>query len=144
MQLVCIETFWHTAGRGGLADANVPPGFPHRRLALALAAGPTGFPTGPARANAATDACREPLNPDRRTVYRYTNGSDTLGFGQVVVTATKADGHRYCMRIGFGGRTVVHSFSQASYLRRNGVGLRGRPGQRHLHDRRLYADAVGA
>jgi len=24
------------------------------------------------------------------------------------------------MRIGFGGRTVVHSFSQASYLRRNG------------------------
>ena len=49
--------------------------------ALALAVGPTGSAVGPERANAATDACRAPLNPDRRTVYRFTNGQQTLGFG---------------------------------------------------------------
>jgi len=37
------------------------------------------------------------------------------------MTATKADAHRYCVRIGFGGRTVVNEYSMASYLRRNGT-----------------------
>ena len=41
------------------------------------------------------------------------------------MTATKADAHRYCVRIGFGGRTVVNEYSMASYLRRNGTWVVG-------------------
>jgi len=88
--------------------------------ALVLAGAAAGSPVGPERADAAKNACQEPLNPDRRTAYRFTDRGKTLAFGQVVMTATKADGHRYCVRIGFGGRTMLHEFSQASYLRRNG------------------------
>jgi len=88
--------------------------------ALTLAVGPTGSAVGPERANAETNACRVPLNLDRRTVYRFTNGQQTLGFGQVVVTATKADRHKYCIRVGFGGRTPLNAWGESSYLRRDG------------------------
>lgn len=80
-------------------------------VAATLSAGP---------ADAAATACNSPLNPDRRTVYKFTRGGDTLGFGQLVVQATAANPHRYCIRFQTGGRTVTHSWSQADYIRSGG------------------------
>ncbi|MGH3649009.1 MAG: hypothetical protein ACRDTM_17750 [Micromonosporaceae bacterium] len=74
-----------------------------------------------ATATAATyDACQQPLNPDRRSIYRLKNGGDVLSFGRVVVTATKQYYHRYCVQFQTGGRTVYHQWGQAGYERTNG------------------------
>lgn len=92
-------------------------------LVVAVAAVPvsTGAVATPAAvAQDAPDACDQALNPDRRSVYRYKDGRRTLPFGRVVVTATKADRHRYCIRVQFDGRRVFNSFGLSSYLRRNG------------------------
>lgn len=67
------------------------------------------------------DACKDTLNPDRRTVYRLKNGSDVLSFGRVVVTATKRYYHRYCVQFQTGDRTVYHSWGQKDYDRVNGT-----------------------
>lgn len=69
----------------------------------------------------AADACSMTLDPDRRSVYKLTNGGEALGFGQVVVQATQAQYHLYCIRFQTGGRTVTHSFSQSSKVRENGA-----------------------
>lgn len=74
----------------------------------------------PASALATGDACQERLNPDRRAVYKYTSGQRTLGFGQVVVQATAADRHRYCIKVQFGGRTPLNAFGQSTDVRRDG------------------------
>lgn len=88
-------------------------------LALPLAGAAVVAPS--ASAQATPDACAQPLNPERRSVYRFKNGGRTLGYGRVVVTASKADGHRYCIQVQFGGRTVTHAFGQTTYERRNGT-----------------------
>lgn len=91
-------------------------------LALAALAVPVVAGTVAAPAGAATqpDACQQALNPERRSVYRFKDGDTTLPFGRVVVTATKADRHSYCIRVGFGGRTVFNGFGLASYKREGG------------------------
>lgn len=85
---------------------------------------------------AAVAACDQQLDPARRTVYRYTapNG-DVLPYGQVVVHATAANPHRYCVRVQTGGRTVFLASGDALYRRVGGVcgeqiGARGDPGSR--------------
>jgi hypothetical protein len=88
-------------------------------LALPLVAGAVAAPA--ASAQTTPDACAQPLNPERRSVYRFKSGSKTLGFGRVVVTATKANPNRYCHRIDFEGRTVFHGFGESGYERRNGA-----------------------
>lgn len=70
---------------------------------------------------AAYNACSQPLNADRRTVYKLTNGSSTLSYGQMVVTATKEFYHRYCVQLQTGGRTVTGSYGNAEYRRTNGA-----------------------
>jgi hypothetical protein len=87
-------------------------------LALPLAAGTVAVPAASAQTPA--DACAQALNPDRRSVYRFKDGSKTLGYGRVIVTATKANRHRYCIRVDFGNRTVFHAFGESGYERRNG------------------------
>lgn len=87
-------------------------------LALPLAAGAVVAPT--AAAQSTPDACAQALDPDRRAVYGFKNGGRSLGFGRVVVTATKANRHRYCISVQFDGRTVTHAFGQSGYERRNG------------------------
>lgn len=97
-------------------------------LALALVAlsapavsGLFAAPAGAAPDRAAqTDACKQALNPDRRTVYRFTNGAKSLGFARVIVTATKSDRHTYCIRLDFGKRTPRLYSSSTSYVRRDG------------------------
>jgi hypothetical protein len=98
-----------------------------RRSSLALAAVTLTVPLAgatvavpPASAQTGGDACKQALNPDRRSVYTFKNGSRKLGFGRVVVTATKADRHRYCMSVQFDGRRVFNGFGQSGYERRNG------------------------
>jgi hypothetical protein len=98
--------------------------FPRSPVALALAALAVpvvaGATAAPAGAATAPDACEQQLNPDRRSVYRFKDGRATLGFGRVVVTATKADRHRYCIQVQFGGRTVFNGFGLSSYKRVDG------------------------
>ena len=36
------------------------------------------------------------------------------------MTATKADRHNYCIRVGFGGRTPLNAWGMSSYLLRDG------------------------
>lgn len=84
----------------------------------ALLAGAVLF--APTSALAAGDACDERLDPDRKEVYKYTNGKKTLGFGRVVVQATEAQYHRYCVKVQFGGRTPLNAFGESSDLRRDG------------------------
>lgn len=82
----------------------------------------SGSAASGATAQATTyNACNEPLNADRRTVYKLTNGSSTLSYGQMVVTATKEYYHRYCVQMQTGGRTVTGSYGNAEYRRTNGV-----------------------
>ncbi|MDO9410460.1 hypothetical protein [Patulibacter sp.] len=88
-------------------------------LALPLAGGAVTVPV--ASAQSTPDACAQALNPDRRTVYRMSNGGKTLGYARVVVTATKANRHRYCIQVQFDGRKLFHAFGQSSYIRRNGT-----------------------
>jgi hypothetical protein len=87
-------------------------------LAVPVVAGAAAAPAGAAQA---PDACEQQLNPDRRSVYRYKDGGTTLGFGRVVVTATKANRHRYCIQVQFGGRTVFNGFGLSSYKRVDGT-----------------------
>jgi hypothetical protein len=91
-------------------------------LALAALAVPvaSGTAAAPAVAASPPDACKQALNPDRRSVYRFKDGGTTLGFGRVVVTATKAHRHRYCIQVQFGGRTVFNGFGESGYERRDG------------------------
>lgn len=98
---------------------------PRTSLALVVAIAAVPVSAGAVAAPAAVaqttpDACEQALNPDRRSVYRYKDGKKTLPFGRVVVTATKADRHRYCIRVQFDGRKVFNSFGLSSYVRRNG------------------------
>jgi hypothetical protein len=86
-------------------------------LAVLVLAGATAAPAGAATT---PDACQQRLNPDRRSVYRFKDGGTTLSYGRVVVTATKADRHRYCIQVQFGGRTVFNGFGMSSYERRDG------------------------
>jgi hypothetical protein len=88
--------------------------------AVVLLAGPSRTLGGPATAAAATEACDQALDHDRREVFRFKDGRRTLGYGRVVVTPTKASPNRYCVRVGFGGRTVTHRFDGGSYLRADG------------------------
>jgi hypothetical protein len=98
--------------------------FPRSPVALVLAAlalpAVTGAAAAPAGAATTPDACEQGLDPDRRSVYRFKDGRTTLGFGRVVVTATKADRHRYCIQVQFGDRKVFHGFGMSSYERRGG------------------------
>jgi hypothetical protein len=86
-------------------------------LAVPVVAGAAAAPAGAAQA---PDACEQGLNPDRRSVYRYKDGGSTLDFGRVVVTATKADRHQYCIQVQFGGREVFHGFGMSSDKRVDG------------------------
>jgi hypothetical protein len=88
-------------------------------LATPVAAGTIAAPA--AVAQSTPDACAQPLNPDRKSVYRFKNGARTLGYARVVVTATKASRHRYCIQVQFDGRTLHHAFGQTTYERRNGA-----------------------
>lgn len=85
-------------------------------LAVPVVAGAVAAPAGAAT----PDACAQTLNPDRRSVYRYKDGKKTLAFGRVVVTATKADPHRYCIEVQFGDRKVFNGFGLSSYKRVDG------------------------
>lgn len=91
-------------------------------LVLAALAVPvvSGGVAAPAVAATTPDACEQALNPDRRSTYRFKDGDTTLGFGRVVVTATKANRDRYCIQVQFGGRTVFNGFGMSSYERRDG------------------------
>jgi hypothetical protein len=92
-------------------------------LALVAVAAPTSVALAAAPAAVAqstTDACKKDLNPDRRSVYRFKDGKRTLGFGRVVVTATKSDRHLYCFRVDFDERRVFNSFGESGYERRDG------------------------
>jgi hypothetical protein len=91
-------------------------------LVLAAIAFPvlSGAVAAPAGATTTPDACRQQLDPDRRSVYRFKDGDATLGFGRVVVTATEADRHLYCIKVQFGGRTVFNGFGLSSYKRKDG------------------------
>ncbi|MSW50445.1 MAG: hypothetical protein F2817_06090 [Actinobacteria bacterium] len=98
-----------------------------RRSSLALAAVTLAVPLAgatvavpAASAQTGGDACKQALNPERRSVYAFKNGSRKLGFGRVVVTATKADRHRYCISVQFDGRRVFNGFGQSGYERRDG------------------------
>ena len=94
------------------------------RLAAAVLTLTTALPMVAAlsagAADAAEPACSRPLDPDRRTVYKFRNGGETLGYGQLVVQATAANPHRYCIRFQTGGRTVTHGWSEADYIRSGG------------------------
>jgi hypothetical protein len=77
---------------------------------------------GPSAPAGAVEACQQTLDPARRTEYRFTaSDGDVLGFGQLVVQATTANPHRYCVRFQTGGRTVTHSWGQADHRRANGA-----------------------
>ncbi|WP_022928853.1 hypothetical protein [Patulibacter americanus] len=98
--------------------------FPRSPVALVLAALAVpvvaGAAAAPASAATAPDACEQALNPERRSVYRFKDGGSTLDFGRVVVTATKADRHRYCIQVQFGDRKVFNGFGMSSDKRVDG------------------------
>lgn len=98
-------------------------------LAVPVASGVLAEPAGAASTR---EACRQALNPDRRAVYRFKHGRRALAFARVVVTATRHDRHRYCVRMDFGRRTVRLFSSGTSYERRGGrwVNEGGRSGDR--------------
>jgi len=87
-------------------------------LTLPVAAVAVGAPA--ATAQTPPDACAQALNPDRRSVYRFKSGGRTLAVGRVVVTATKANRHRYCVQVDFQGRRLFNGFGESGYERRNG------------------------
>jgi hypothetical protein len=97
---------------------------PRTPLALVLAAlavpAVAGAAAAPAGAAEQPDACEQQLNPDRRSVYRFKDGRETLDFGRVVVTATKADRHRYCISVQFGDREPFNGFGMSSDKRVDG------------------------
>lgn len=87
-------------------------------LSLPLVGATVAVPV--AAAQSTPDACAQPLNPDRRSVYGFKNGGRTLAHTRVIVTASKANAHRYCIQVQFDGRTVTHAFGQTTYERRGG------------------------
>lgn len=76
--------------------------------------------TSATSAGAATTACQATLDPARKSVYRFTRSGTTLPYGQVVVQATKANPHRYCVRFSTGGRNVFAASSNGGYVRSGG------------------------
>lgn len=68
------------------------------------------------------NACSVPLNPDRRSVYRFTNSGYTLSNAQVVVTATRDYYHRYCVQFQTGGRNLWTSWNVADAPYNGGCG----------------------
>lgn len=87
-------------------------------LALLVAAGTLAAPAT-ARTATPPDACKEPLDRGGRESYRFEDGRRTWEPGRVVVTPTRADEHRYCIEVRFGGRAVVHESSTKGWERRN-------------------------
>jgi hypothetical protein len=73
-------------------------------------------------AAATFNACSVPLNPDRRSVYKFKRGTSTLSFGQVVVTATRDYYHRYCVQYQTGGRNLWTSWNLADAPYNGGCG----------------------
>lgn len=106
-----------------------------RRLVLALSAvlavvaGLLAAPVSSAAPSTAStsaapvDACSRPQATERKKVYRFTNGDQTLGFGRVIVTPTLQNKHLYCVRFQTGGGKVRNSYSSAERRRdENGCG----------------------
>ncbi|MGH3735370.1 MAG: hypothetical protein ACRDT6_07065 [Micromonosporaceae bacterium] len=89
-------------------------------VALGAAATLTSVAAAETTSTATYNACNQTLNPDRRQVYRLTNGGNVLSYGRVVVTATQRYYHRYCVKFQTGGRKVLHSWGQAGYNRIDG------------------------
>jgi hypothetical protein len=84
------------------------------------AAAPPGAATTRA-VQATPDACKERLVRDRQAQYRFTNGRLRLTFARVVVTPTRANRHRYCVRVLTGSRTVLHAWGEQGYERKGGT-----------------------
>lgn len=95
---------------------------PARALVAAVLASATvlALPAAPAIAGTSPEACDQPLNPDRREVNRFKAGDAVLPYGRVVVQATQANPHRFCIRLTLGGRTVTFNTSKSSDVWRDG------------------------
>ncbi|WP_026911117.1 hypothetical protein [Patulibacter minatonensis] len=93
---------------------------------VATAVPATAAAAGGASARAAApDACGQRLAPARQSVYRFKAGTRTLtAAARVTVTPTKANRHRYCVRVLTAGRTVLQAWGETGYVRRNGAWVR--------------------